>query len=88
MKITQREIDTCSLYGDSSPWLAKFCNFTLAHVFDLISESIHISPLITTIKKNKIISLIFNVGLNIFTNSSFFIFIPTSLYLCFNIYLF
>ena len=34
------------------------------------------------------ISLIFNVKLNIFTNSSSSIFTPTSLYLCYNIYLF
>ena len=51
----------------------------LAHVFSPISKTIHISPLITTIKKNKIFSLIFNVGLNIFNNSLSFIFIPTSL---------
>ena len=53
-----------------------------------ISETIHFSPLITTIKKNKIVSLLFNVGLTIFTNSSSFIFIPISLYLCYNIYSF
>ena len=35
------------------------------HISSLISESIHISPLIITIKKNKIVSLLFNVGLNI-----------------------
>ena len=39
----------------------------LAHVFSSISETIHVNPLITTIKKNKIVSLLFNVGLNIFT---------------------
>ena len=39
----------------------------LTHVSNPISETIHVSPLITTIKKNKIVSLIFNVGLNIFT---------------------
>ena len=38
----------------------------LAHASSPISKSIHISPLITTIKKNKIVSLFFNVGLNIF----------------------
>ena len=38
-----------------------------AHVFSSISETIHVNPLITTIKKNKIVSLLFNVGLNIFT---------------------
>ena len=32
----------------------------LAHVSNLISEIIHVSPLITTIKKNNIVSLIFN----------------------------
>ena len=41
----------------------------LAHVSSPISETIYVSPLITTIKKNKIVSLIFNVGLNIFTTS-------------------
>ena len=62
--------------------------FSLAHVSSPISETIHFSPLITTIKKNKIVSLLFNVGLNIFTNFSSTIFIPTSLYLCYNIYSF
>ena len=38
----------------------------LVHVSSPISETIHVSPL-TTIKKNKIVSLLFNVGLNIFT---------------------
>ena len=60
----------------------------LAHESSLISESIHISPLITTIKKNKIVSLLFNVGLNIFTNLSSSIFTLTSLHLCCNIYSF
>ena len=36
----------------------------LAHVSSPIFETIHISLLITTIKKNKIVSLIFNIGLN------------------------
>ena len=35
----------------------------LTHVSSPISETIHISPLITTIKKNKIVSLLFSVGL-------------------------
>ena len=39
------------------------------HVSSPISETIHVSPLIITIKKNKIVSLLFNVGLNIFTTS-------------------
>ena len=52
------------------------------HVSSLIFESIHISPLIATIKKNKIVSLLFNVGLKIFTNSSSSILTPTSLQLC------
>ena len=39
----------------------------LAHVSSPISETIHVSPLITIIKKNKIVSLLFNVRLNIFT---------------------
>ena len=41
----------------------------LAHVSSPIVETIHVSPLITTIEKNKIVSLLFNVELNIFTNS-------------------
>ena len=60
----------------------------LTHVSSLISETIHVSPLITTIKKNKIVSLLFNVGLNIFTNSLSSIFTLISLHLCCNIYLF
>ena len=59
-----------------------------AHVSNLISETIHVNLLITTIKKNKIVSLIFNVELNIFTNSSFFVFTPISLHLYCNIYSF
>ena len=43
----------------------SLCLF-LAYVSNLISKLIYISPLITTIKKNKIISLLFNVRLNIF----------------------
>ena len=43
--------------------------------------TIHISLLITTIKKNKIVSLLFNVGLNIFTNSLSTKLTPTSLHL-------
>ena len=35
------------------------------HISSPISESIHISPLIVTIKKNKIVSLLFNLGLSI-----------------------
>ena len=57
----------------------------LVHVSSLISKSIHISPLITTVKKNKIVSLFFNVRLNIFINFLAFILTPTSLYLCCNI---
>ena len=60
----------------------------LAHVSSPISETIHVSSLITTIKKNKIVSLFFNVGLNNFTNSLSSIFIPISLHLCYNIYSF
>ena len=37
----------------------------LADVFSPISESIHINPLITTIKKNKRVALLLNVRLNI-----------------------
>ena len=36
-----------------------------AHVSSLIFETIHFSPLITTIKNNKIVSLFFNVRLTI-----------------------
>ena len=60
----------------------------LAHVSSPIYNIIHFSPLITTIKKNKIVSLLFNVGSTIFTNSSSSLFIPMSLHLCYNIYLF
>ena len=60
----------------------------LAHVSSPISETIHVSPLITTIKKNKIVSLLFNVGLNIFTNSSSSIFTLISLHLYCIIYSF
>ena len=35
------------------------------NVSNSISKSIHISPLITTIKKNKRVTFLFNVGLNI-----------------------
>ena len=52
-RVGSTTFDTSSLY------------LPLAHVFSPISESIHISPLINTIKKNKIASLLFNVGLNI-----------------------
>ena len=58
-----------------SPFLAKnfsiisTLHLSLAHVSSPISETIHVNPLITTIKKNKIVSLLFNVRLNIFTNS-------------------
>ena len=48
----------------------------LAHVSSPISETIHVSPLITTIKKNKKVSLLFIVRLNIFHNSSSSIFTP------------
>ena len=60
----------------------------LAHVSSPISETIHVSSLITTIKKNKIVYLLFNVGLNIFHNSSSSIFTPISLHLCCNNYSF
>ena len=53
----------------------------LDHVSSLISETIHGNSLITTIKKNKIVYLIFNVKLNIFTNSLSSIFTPTFLHL-------
>ena len=43
----------------------------IAHVSNPLSESIHINPLITTIKKYKTISLLFNVGLNICNKSSY-----------------
>ena len=36
----------------------------LAHVSNLISETIHVSPLITTIKKNNIVSLLFNANVS------------------------
>ena len=39
-------------------------------------------------KKNKIVSLLFNVGLNIFTNTSSSLLTPISLHLCCNIKLF
>ena len=48
----------------------------LAHISSPISKTIHVSPLITTIKKNKIASLLFNVGLKIFTNSWSSLFTP------------
>ena len=60
----------------------------LAHVSNPIFETIHVSPLIITVKKNKIVSLFFNVGLNIFINSSSSKFTPTSLQLYCNIYSF
>ena len=60
----------------------------LTHVFSPIYQTIHFNPLITTNKKNKIVSLLFNVELNIFTNSSSSISTPTSLHLCCNIYSF
>ena len=68
----------------------------LAHISNPISESIHISPLITTIKKNKIVNFLFNIRLNIFTNSSSSIFTnsfssiftSTPLHLYYNIYSF
>ena len=63
-------------------------HLSLVYVSNSISESIYINPLITTIKKNKIIPLLFNMGLNIFTNSSSSIFTLTSLHLCCNIYSF
>ena len=53
----------------------------LAHVSSPISKIIHINSLISTIKKNKIISLFFNVGLNNFTNSLSSIFTFTSFYI-------
>ena len=65
----KRDTDTSSLH------------LSFAYVSSPISESIYISPLIATIKKNKIISLIFNVRLNIFTNFSSSILTPTSLHL-------
>ena len=60
----------------------------LAQVSSQISETIYVSPLTTAIKKNKIASLLFNVGLNIFTNFSSSIFTLISLHLCCNIYSF
>ena len=53
----------------------------LAHVSSPISKIIHINSLISTIKKNKIISLLFNVGLNNFTNFLSSIFTFTSFYI-------
>ena len=53
----------------------------LAHVSSPISKIIHINSLISTIKKNKIISLLFNVGLNNFSNSLSSIFTFTSFYI-------
>ena len=60
----------------------------LVYVSSPISKTIHVSPLITTIKNNKIVFLIFNVELNIFTNFSSSIFTLTSLHLCYNIHSF
>ena len=78
---------------DPRGWfISNFDTFTLhlslAHISNPISETIHFSPLITTIKNNKIVSLLFNMGLTIFTNSSSSIFILISLHLCYNIYSF
>ena len=63
-------------------------HLSLVYISNPISESIPINLLITTIKKNKIIPLLFNVGLNIFTNFSSSIFTLISLHLCCNIYSF
>ena len=48
--------------------------------------TIHISQLSTTIKKNEIVYLLFNVGFKHFTNSLSSILTPITLYLCCNIY--
>ena len=40
----------------------SFFHLPLRHVSSLISVSIHFSPLITTLKNNKRVSLIFNVN--------------------------
>ena len=98
-KITQHYLDwsaTLALFKEIQAlgWLfisifdTSTLHLSFVHVSNPISDSIHISPLITTIKRNKIVSLIFNVRLNIFTNSSFSIFTPASLHLCCNIYSF
>ena len=78
----------CVYWSYISNFDTSTLHLPLTHVFSPISETIHFNPLITTIKKNKIVSLIFNVGLTIFTNSSSSIFIPISLHLCYNIYSF
>ena len=57
--------------GTNQDTIAQHVSYTftvhlsLVYVSNSISESIYINPLITTIKKNKIISLLFNVGLTI-----------------------
>ena len=61
-----------------------FSNYFFIHQYQLIT--IYVNPLITKIKKNKIVTLLFNMGLNIFTNSPSSIFTPISLHLCCNIY--
>ena len=60
----------------------------LVHISNPISKTIHVSPLVITIKKNKIVSLLFNVGVNIFHNSSSSILTPSFLHLCCNNYSF
>ena len=66
------EIRSYTINGDTST-----LHLPLAHISSPIFETIHVSILITTIKKNKIVSLLFNVGLNIFINSPSSILTPT-----------
>ena len=85
-EITQHYLDRCSGCYKINCWIFIFIfdtstlHLPLVYVFSPISKTIHVSPLIIIIKKNKKISLIFNVGLNIFINSPSFIFTPTSLH--------
>ena len=58
------------------------------NVSSLKYAPIHISLLITIIKNNKRVSLLFNIRLNIFTNSLSSILTHTSLQLYFHINLF
>ena len=85
MDQTQSDNNSNFLQPYDSPSPQSSLHFPIAHVSSSIFEIIHINPLIITIKRNKINSLIFYVGLNIFTNSSSSILTSTSLHLCCNI---
>ena len=60
---TRKNIILCQ-----EPTTPHFTSLLRTYLTQYPNQYIYINLLITTIKKNKIISLLFNVGLNIFTN--------------------